>query len=193
MSLFNHQELKIKSENRYGSQPLYKSFDESLAKLDSINSSKEFDIFLSHRFINSEEILILKNELETYFKCTTYIDWIDDSEISRDNVNKKTAETLKKRMNQCKSLVFAYSKSSTTSKWMPWELGFFDGSKGLVVILPIVDKPTNDNSFIGQEYLGLYPYITKDFNLSGLYELNVNEPDSKRITEFHKWLDQGTK
>lgn len=52
------------------------------------------------------------------------------------------------------------------SKWMPWELGYFDGSKGKVAILPMVDSIAH--SFDGTEYLGLYPYINEGFT-GGLY------------------------
>jgi len=40
---------------------------------------------------------------------------------------------------------------------MPWEIGYFDGLKGVISILPIVK--TEDQAFDGQEFLGLYPYI----------------------------------
>jgi hypothetical protein len=41
---------------------------------------------------------------------------------------------------------------------MPWELGYFDGMKpGHVGIVPIV--ASEDDTFPGQEYLGLYPHF----------------------------------
>lgn len=40
---------------------------------------------------------------------------------------------------------------------MPWELGYFDGFRSAVAILPIAQ--TTQETFNGQEYLGLYPYI----------------------------------
>lgn len=61
-------------------------------------------------------------------------------------------------MRQSKSLIFYTSENSPDSKWMPWELGFFDGNKpGHVAILPLVK--TQGASFSGQEYLGLYPPV----------------------------------
>ena len=39
---------------------------------------------------------------------------------------------------------------------MPWELGYFDGLRGEKVgILPLLGSPSQ--SWVGQEYLGLYP------------------------------------
>ena len=44
---------------------------------------------------------------------------------------------------------------------MPWELGYFDGLRsGQVAIMPLMDDESA--KFTGQEYLGLYPKVTKD-------------------------------
>ena len=115
-----------------------------------------FDIFLSHSYLDKDLVYALKNYLEEK-KLTVYVDWIDDRQLERDSVDAKTAETLRKRMKQCQSLLFATSSNSTTSKWMPWECGYFDGINGKIAILPI--SKNDESSFEGQEYLGLYPYI----------------------------------
>lgn len=49
--------------------------------------------------------------------------------------------------------------NSADSKWMPWECGYVDGLNGKAAVLPI----TNDGSdnYRGQEYLGVYPYVTR--------------------------------
>lgn len=115
-----------------------------------------FDIFLSHSYLDKDLVFALKNYLEER-KLTVYVDWIDDHQLERESVNSETAETLRKRMKQCQSLLFATSSNSTASKWMPWECGYFDGINGKVAILPI--SKNDESSFEGQEYLGLYPYI----------------------------------
>jgi hypothetical protein len=54
---------------------------------------------------------------------------------------------------------------------MPWELGFFDGYRpGQVAILPLVR--TSGETFEGQEYLGLYPYV-EDLVLSGVRGMGI--------------------
>jgi hypothetical protein len=88
---------------------------------------------------------------------TVYVDWIDDPQLDRSKVSPATAETLRVRMRQSKALFFVHSVNATTSRWMPWELGYFDGLKGNVAILPVVESPSN--KFRGEEYLGLYPYV----------------------------------
>ena len=42
------------------------------------------------------------------------------------------------------------------SKWMPWELGYFDGHNGNVAIFPILKD--RKSTFVAQEYLGIYPH-----------------------------------
>lgn len=104
---------------------------------------------------------------------------------------KKTAEILRKRMVNCKSLFFATSDNSSDSIWMTWELGYFDGIKGKVAILPITDQVNNRNSYLGQEYLGLYSYVTKDYTMDGKLQLWIQDSHEVYIN-FPSWLE-GTK
>lgn len=132
----------------------------SSLSLESLSSGeldyKKFDVFLSHSYLDKDLVFKLKNYLEEQ-ELSVYVDWIDDQQLERESVDSETAEVLRKRMKQCQSLLFATSSNSTTSKWMPWECGYFDGINGKIAILPIAN--TDENSFEGQEYLGLYPYI----------------------------------
>jgi len=119
-----------------------------------------FDIFLSHSTKDSELVAGLKLLLEDMgFKV--YVDWIEDPQLSRTHVTKHTAKALQARMRQCKSLIYAFSNNSSESRWMPWELGYFDGIKQKVAVLPIT-RTSSSNEFKGTEYLGLYYYITLD-------------------------------
>lgn len=92
---------------------------------------------------------------------STYVDWIEDRQLNRSNVNNDTAATIRYRMTRCKSLFYITSDNASSSKWMPWELGYFDGLKGKVAILPILQQNHYTNSYEGQEYLGLYSYVTR--------------------------------
>lgn len=117
---------------------------------------ERFDIFLSHSYLDKDLVFGIKNYLEEH-GLSVYVDWIDEQELDRLSVDVETAETLRKRMSQCQSLLFATSSNSATSKWMPWECGYFDGINGRIAIFPIAKS--DESSFAGQEYLGLYPYI----------------------------------
>ncbi|NBC33118.1 MAG: hypothetical protein GVY13_10630 [Alphaproteobacteria bacterium] len=89
---------------------------------------------------------------------SVYVDWIDDPQLDRGKVNRETAALLRARMTCCASLMYLHTRNSPSSKWMPWELGYFDGHNGNVAILPIIGNADSD-TFQGQEYLGLYPYV----------------------------------
>lgn len=114
-----------------------------------------YDIFLSHAHEDAEVITGLKILIERE-GLSVYVDWIEDPTADRSLITARTANMLRERMKHCKFLLFASSKASSTSKWMPWEIGYFDGLRSEHVgILPIVQ--TAGGGFSGQEYLGLYP------------------------------------
>lgn len=127
------------------------------------NKYEEYDIFLSHAFADAELILGAKNILEKEgFKV--YIDWIDDFDLDRANITEEGAERIRERMKSCKHLVYVTSKNARYSKWMPWELGFFDGQKpDKVAIFPLLDNESD--YFKGREYLSLYPILGKGLPL----------------------------
>ena len=197
MALFTEERLRARVENqiRKGySGSIYDSF-ESKAKTilsESLNqqrtfsaTTKTYDIFLSHSSSDAALVAGLKLELED-LGYSVYVDWIEDPKLSRANVTKETALVLQARMKQCKVLLYAFSENATNSKWMSWELGYFDGIKGTVAVLPI--SRTNKGSFQGSEYLGIYYYIQID-KLSGTNKtaLWVHETATKYII-FDSWV-----
>lgn len=121
-------------------------------------TTRTYDIFLSHSFRDAELILGVKVKLERY-GYSVYIDWVEDPQLDRSDVTPGTAATLRSRMDCCKSLFYSTTESSCNSKWMPWECGYVDGKRGRSAILPLTDSGTE--SYRGQEYLGIYPYITE--------------------------------
>lgn len=117
-----------------------------------------FDIFLSHAIADAEIVLGTRTILER-FGYSVYVDWLVDTELDRSSVTPDTAAHLKWRMHQCNTLLYLSTENAPASKWMPWELGYFDAySDGRVAILPIVEDD-GEERFRGQEYLGLYPYV----------------------------------
>lgn len=135
--------------------------------IDAIKSAQKnykvterFDIFLSHAMVDAELVLGVKVLLEEEGK-KVYVDWIDDQALDRNRVTADTAEVLRHRMRQCESLLYLATENAPKSKWMPWELGYFDGYKnGSVAVLPVMEE--SDSPFEGQEYLRLYPVVTKE-------------------------------
>jgi hypothetical protein len=88
-----------------------------------------YDIFLCHSFRDAELVLGAKRLLEGDGR-SVYVDWVDDALVDRGAVTAATADLLRRRMRACRSLVYASSPAAVTSKWMPWELGHFDGLRG---------------------------------------------------------------
>lgn len=156
---FLTQQAEKRNISEYGTkreQILYENVELS-TRYDSVNNIKirEYDIFLSHSSLDKKLVLTLV-DLFNEAGYSVYVDWIEDTQLDRSNVNKDTAQTLRGRMNHSKGLAYVATSNSTNSKWCPWELGYFDGKKNSrCCILPIMES----NTFQGQEYLGLYPYI----------------------------------
>lgn len=120
-----------------------------------------FDVFLSHSKMDDKYVLGAKQILEEK-GYSVYIDWINDPQLDRSKVNKRTADYLRKRMRQCHLMFYLHTKNASLSRWCPWELGFFDGSSELIdrtFVFPLVQS---GNTFRGQEYLELYPIVDID-------------------------------
>lgn len=154
-----------------------------------LSPNARFDIFLSHRFLDAPYVLLLRDYLES-LGYSVFVDWIEEPELDRERVTKKTAARLRSIMGRSKSLLFAVSENSLASKWMPWELGYFDGSGGRVAIVPITERRTESETYRGQEYLGLYPYVTMEKDTSGRNKLWVNKSASKYVT-LEGWVEEG--
>lgn len=131
----------------------------AVERLNEQVSAKQahFDIFLSHSIKDAELVDGARLELEDK-GLTVYVDWILDPQLDRCAVNAETATALRGRMLQCDCLIYVHTENSPQSKWMPWELGFFDGAKGgRVSVMPVLKNKRD--SFKGQEYLGIYPTV----------------------------------
>lgn len=142
------------------------------------------DIFLSHAFDDKELILGVALTLED-LGYTVYLDWRDDPSLDRKNVSHTTAHKLRERMRNSKCLFFATTENTSNSKWMPWELGFKDGHNNRSAVLPL--QASRPDDYKGQEYLGIYPYITQQRSDKQEEKLWVRR-SSKCYVVFDMWL-----
>ena len=172
----NNYALKARSKSQYY------SFDNILNEtIQEQQNRNSFDIFLSHSSKDKQLILGVKQFIEDS-GYSVYIDWVDDPQLDRANVNVQTADVLRTRMKQSKFLLYIDSNNANASKWMPWELGYFDGYKpNKIGILPIRQNP--EGYYTGQEYLGLYPKIEKN-SLNVLNELKYAEINGSLFTTY---------
>ena len=198
---FNIQDLRQKAERRLFSEirkstgmpgpTAEKLINENNRQriLDSKDTDiNVYDIFLSHSAKDAQIILGLLDKLNN-LGYSVYVDWVDDPQLDRNNVTKTTAKTLRTRMNQSKSLLYATTEHASGSKWMPWELGYMDGEKDRASILPIFEsESSSSHNFKGQEYLGIYPYcIEATQQNTGLNKLWVCETSDIYVI-FDEWL-----
>ncbi|WP_375577465.1 TIR domain-containing protein [Paracidovorax oryzae] len=141
-------------------------------------STDRFDIFLSHSYKDAELILGVKLLLQNK-GFSVYVDWLEDSHMNHKKVTKENADILRQRMRQSSSFIWVASETSSDSKWMPWELGFFDGFRpNHIAVLPLVDY--DNEIFKGQEYLSLYPLVDKEERLNDTFA--QDQETGKRVT-----------
>ena len=91
----------------------------------------------------------------------------------------------------CGRLVVLLSKATTTSKWVPWELGLADGEFGLkhVAIWPIVESSVEDPYWAKQEYLNIYSrveWVTLYGELQPCWAVSV--PGESTYWRLSHWL-----
>ncbi|MFG1384334.1 toll/interleukin-1 receptor domain-containing protein [Xanthobacter versatilis] len=147
--------------------------------------AKQYDIFLSHAAADAAEVDILKVEMTT-LGLRVYVDRFDDSLPDRSFVDRETADQLRKRMRDCRILVLAVTAHSAASRWIPWELGFFDGTAGEVYVLPL--KADVESGSPGVEFLGLYTWLDRGTAAATLLERSararkvVHRQGEKEIT-----------
>lgn len=160
MAFYTIAEARASAIRTTGTSALRKSASTILNEETArARDSDRYDVFLSHCLADAEAVVGVKAILESQGQ-SVYVDWIDDKQLNRHKVTSATAAVLRRRMRQSHSLIFATSDTSPDSKWMPWELGYFDGFRpNRVAILPLVESTGKD--FKGQEYLGLYPVVER--------------------------------
>lgn len=154
-----------------------------------------YDIFLSYRSVDHCQCKPLKTRLE---ELDFRVYWDRDDPVLKDKpVTKETAEHLRNRMRRCRALVFAVSSHAGESRWMPWELGFFDGRTGRVFVYPLDEGVLEHNT--GQQYLDFYPLIDVD-NIKEWLEQHLpheepalpwGEPAGPEMTEdYGEWFNR---
>lgn len=197
MALFTEERLRNKVKNQLSKSQIGSIYDshqakarmlleKSLHEQRNFSATKTFDIFLSHSSNDAELVEGLKLEIED-MGYTVYVDWIEDPQLNREKVTKETAELLKQRMKNSTALIYAFSENAAASKWMPWELGYFDGIKGTVAVLPIANVSKDD--FKGVEYLGIYYYIQVSMaQYSIRSDIRIHETKTKYVY-YKEWLN----
>ena len=123
----------------------------------SAPANEQFDVFLSHSSAEPEDIVLGVMLLLEDRGLSVYVDKYSDPQMSPTRVSRETARVLRSRMHNSQILLYIHSAHSKASRWMPWELGYFDGLKGKVGVVPVTRN--QEDNFKGEEYLNLYPHV----------------------------------
>ncbi|WP_412175034.1 toll/interleukin-1 receptor domain-containing protein [Campylobacter sp. RKI_CA19_01116] len=97
---------------------------------------KEYDFFISHSYLDGEEIQKLIAFLNRNNK-NVFCDWICDNDyLKRKLLCKETLKVLEKRMEQSKAMIFVESDNSKKSQWCKYELNYFYNLKKPIYVIP---------------------------------------------------------
>jgi hypothetical protein len=161
------------------------------------NKPKRFyDVFLSYRFRDRDKVDGLEKKIIslgfTPFRDTNFLE-LDD----RANVTQEKVEIIRRNLSRATCLIFAYSRDSVDDDnslgvWMPWELGFFDGSISSRIGVYLFDEkpePFDARTFFkNSEYLQIYPVLT-DADLPEFLARNaVRERRIDNVESGFLWL-----
>lgn len=185
MTLLTETEVLRRASVRMDS--VSKSADRILAEAAAPDA--EFDVFLSHSSAEPAEILLGIFQLLTDQGLSVYVDCYGDPQLSPDEVTPATAAILRNRLRRSRSLLYVHSRHSKKSRWMPWELGFFDGYRGLVGIIPVVRN--EEDTFAGEEFLGLYPYVDRAPIKGRINEIFWINRSPRYYAQLKPWIRDG--
>ncbi|ERJ12240.1 hypothetical protein [Haloplasma contractile] len=160
---------------------------------DKYKGNELWDIFLSHSFTDRIKVYGVYLLLTLKYKLKVYVDWIVDRNLNRSSVTKKNVRTLQLRMNQCKSLLVVKTRNYKTSVWVPWEVGYFNGSKNSVAIIGVKGK--KELNYQGVEYYSLYSLVLYEKNSDLLYVCKGTLHKIEDLIPFNEWCnkDDGSK
>lgn len=135
-------------------------------------------VFLSHSHKDKDLIKPAIAFLRSH-GVKVYVDWLDDG--MPDTVSGDTAKKLKDRIKQQKKFLVLITENSKDSRWVPWELGYADSSKGIdnIAAFPVA----NHADFTHNEYLDIYPKVIV---LEGSWKIYQADPPG--ITDIATWL-----
>jgi len=118
------------------------------------SSQAEVTVFLSHshkdRALIEPTLAFLRSH-----GVKIYVDWMDAG--MPDIVSGETAKKLKDRIKQQQKFLVLVTENSKDSRWVPWELGYADSTKGMdhIAAFPVAEN----SDFKHNEYLSIYPRI----------------------------------
>lgn len=179
MAFLTESTIRDRGRKRAGFRPITES-----VKAQTQPSYSTYDVFLSHAKLDAEVVLGVYDFL-VGVGYRVYCDWISDPLVDRTEVTPSHASKIREKMKASTTMLVVDGPQASQSKWMCWEIGWFDGHKQKVAVLPVLPKSTDP--YRGREFLGLYPYITIDT----IGEMHVNRPISRGTGRYNEYGASG--
>jgi hypothetical protein len=144
----------------------------------NFSSQADVTVFLSHSHKDRDLIEPAVAFLRSH-GVKIYVDWMDEG--MPDEVSGETAKKLKERIQQQKKFLVLVTENSKDSRWVPWELGYADPTKGMdhIASLPVSESI----DFAQNEYLKIYPKIQFVSNTWWVWR-----DDPLQLTQLTDWL-----
>ena len=155
-------------------------------------------VFLSHK--HKEKTLLL--QVKQFFEnlgMSVYIDWLDTN--MQHPTDKKTAEDLKKQIDENDKFIFIATNGAMDSPWCSWEIGLGDALKLKDDKIAIFAVAENDGTWEKHEYLQIYPhveyedghgtYTNGNIIPKGYYVEYPAENGSVSLKPLKEWLRRG--
>lgn len=156
MAFLRDADIRARGQQRANAEGL--SAEEALTRV-ARQRRTHYDIFLSQT-IRDAEIVLGVYDLLTNLGYDVFCDWIEAPETDRSEVTPANAAFIRGIMGVSDTLLFLDTEGAAQSMWMCWELGWFDGRRGPVAVLPVLGG--GEHYYRGREFLGLYPYVEID-------------------------------
>lgn len=156
----------------------------------------ETTVFISHKHDDLEDLKGVLGMLESRYGVEAYIDSRDPSMPLVTSAI--TAANIKERISSCDKFIFLATNGAIESKWCNWELGYGDAKKYKDHIALFLMEPET-GGYKGNEYMGLYPYITysdgterydSGEHIERDYYVCTNEGGKRTIISLEKWLSR---
>lgn len=100
------------------------------------------------------------------------------------------AARLRAAVQSCKRVVVLTTENTSTSRWIPWEMGLADGSAGptQVAVLPMRASTAASDLWAKQEYFDLYARIEAVASTGGTSSWVVRVTPSGQYVPLADWL-----
>lgn len=185
MALLREPDIRARAQRRAAAGRI--TVEEALTRVARSRRDR-YDIFLSQT-IRDAEVVLGVYDLLTEAGYAVFCDWIETPLRDGHEVSPANAAFVRAVMGICDTLLFIDGPGAAQSLWMCWELGWFDGGRGPVAILPVTEKE-GQSYYYGREFLSLYPYV--DLDSGGHLRVvrpPVTSPSGITVFESANWTD----